>query len=109
MKEMRPEIPQLKARIRFTFEEHGRERRRWFLFPEDRYRRVPMSLDGGDLQTVNMWSDSEGKFEAGDEVMVECTVIKPDLVRDSVCPGGRFRLWDGGYFAEGVVTEVFEE
>lgn len=68
-----------------------------------------MSMDGvGDLHTVNMWSDREGKFTKDDEVNVECTVIWPEGFRHAVYPGAKFRLWDGGYFADGVVMKRYE-
>ena len=102
--------PQFRARLKFTFEEHGEGRRRWFGFDDGGHRRVPMSMDGVDgLHTVGMWIEGAGRFHEGDEVDVDCRVIWLEGFREFARPGVRFKLWDGGFFADGQVTERFED
>ena len=102
--------PQFRAHLVFTFAEHGADRRLSFEFDDNGHRRVPMSMDGVDgLHTVGMWSDRAGDFRQGDELDVDCRVIWPEGFREVVRPGVHFRLWDSGFFADGTVTERFEE
>lgn len=100
--------PQFKARIKLTFEAQAANRRR-FGFDANRDRRVPMSMDGVEgLHTVSMWIAKEADFYEGDEFDAECRVIWPEGFANVVAPGVKFRLWDGGFFARGVVTERCE-
>lgn len=102
--------PQFRAHLVFTFAEHGVDRRRTFGFDESGHRRVPMSMDGVEgLHTVGMWIDRAGQFRERDELDVDCRVIWPEGFRDVVRPGVHFRLWDTGYFADGTVTERFDD
>lgn len=102
--------PHFRAQMCFTFEEHGPGRRHRFLFQEDQCRAVPISMEGvAGLNTVGMWSDQPGKFYEGDKVMVDCAIGSLDAFRNVVQPGVKFRLWDGGFFADGVVIQIFEE
>lgn len=69
-----------------------------------------MQMDGVDsMYTVGMWHDGEAKFHKGDEAVVDCVVICPEVFLSVVKPGVRFELWDGGFFAEGEVTERFDD
>lgn len=78
--------PQFSAQLDFHFREHIPDRRRWFMFDESLHRRVPMHMDGVEgLNTVG-----------------------PELFRDVVAPGVKFRLWDAGFFADGVVLDRVE-
>src|SRR5687767_7251574 len=102
--------PQFRARLVFTFAEHGAGRRRTFGFDESGHRRVPMSMDGVDgLHTVGLWIDRAGQFQPGDELAVDCRAIWPEGFREVVKPGVHFRLWDGGFIADGTVTERFDD
>ncbi|MDM5176225.1 hypothetical protein PO883_03345 [Massilia sp. DJPM01] len=106
-----PPIPQFTAELTFHFAGHGPERRHSFGFDEGSglHRRLPMRMDGVDgLNTVGMWVDKANTFRACDTVLVRCVVIAPDLFHDVVQPGVQFELWDGGYFARGVVIERHE-
>lgn len=101
---------QFRARLSFTFREHGEDRRRWFHFPENGHRRVPMQMEGVEgLHTVGMWIEGERRFSIGDEVDVDCVVIWPEGFYRAAVPGTKFELWDSGFFASGLVTERFEE
>jgi hypothetical protein len=69
-----------------------------------------MQMDGVEsMYTVGMWHDGEGQFHEGAETMVDCVVICPEPFFPVVKTGVRFELWDGGFFAEGEVTERFDE
>ena len=98
--------PQFKAHIKLTFEEHGEGRRRTFGFDTGE-RRLPMGMDGVEgLHTVALWIDrQEAVFGESDEFDADCRVIWPDAFAKIVAPGVKFRLWDAGFFARGVVTE----
>ena len=102
---MRPP-PQFRSHIELTFEEHGKDRRRKFGFDEG-HRRLPMSMDGVDgLHTVGLWIEKkDAVFEEGEEFDADCCVIWPEGFTKIVAPGVKFRLWDSGFFARGVVTE----
>ena len=104
---MIPLPPQFKAHIKLTFEEHGPDRRRKFGFDTNGHRRLPMNMDGVDgLHTVGLWiGQNEAIFVEGDEFDADCRVIWPEGFTKAVVPGAKFRLWDSGFFAEGVVTE----
>lgn len=99
--------PQFRMEVRFHFQEHGADRRRWFLFGEDCHRRVPLEMEGVEgLNTVGMWVEQPQRFEPGDTIAVDCRVIAPELFEGIIQPGSRGRLWDGGFFADVTVTEV---
>jgi hypothetical protein len=69
-----------------------------------------MHMDGVDsLNTVGLWTEAPGTFKAGDSVLVRCRVIAPELFNEVVQPGRRFELWDGGFFASGVVLARVED
>lgn len=105
----RPE-PQFRARLSFTFREHGKDRLRKFGFGEDAHRRVPMQMEGVDgLHTVGMWREGAGTFQKGDEIVVDCVVIYPEAFFAATQPGAKFELWDRGFFADGVVTTRFDD
>ena len=102
--------PQFRAKLRFHFREHGEGRWNYFIFPENGHRRVPMKMsDLTSMYTLGIWRDGEGRFEAGDETEVDCVSICPEAISASVVPGATFELWDAGFFAEGRVTERFDE
>jgi hypothetical protein len=68
-----------------------------------------MRMDGVDgLNTVGMWVDTAAVFETNDSVIVRCVVLSPELFVDVVKPGVKFELWDGGFFASGIVIERIE-
>jgi len=102
-------VAQFTARLSFHFREHGDDRRRTFVFGENRHRRVPMRMDGVDgLNTVGMWVDEANEYRTNDTVIVRCAVIAPELFIKVVRPGVKFELWDGGYFASGEVVDRLE-
>ncbi|MFB9240755.1 hypothetical protein IV454_10725 [Massilia antarctica] len=104
-----PPAPQFTAELTFHFTGQGPERLHCFVFEDGLHRRVPMRMDGVDgLHTVGMWVDKAHTFVSGDTVLVRCVVIAPELFHDVVQPGVQFALWDGGYFASGVVLERHE-
>jgi len=102
--------PHFKAQLTFHFNEHGPGRRHWFIFSDDLHRRVPISMDGVEgLHTLMMWMDAPAdRFRAGDNVEVHCRVIAPELFDEAAVPGATFELWDGGFFASGLVLERFD-
>ncbi len=103
-------VPQFKAHVVLTFEEHDTTRRHWFMFGEDGHRRVPMSMDSVEgLHTVGLWIDGPATYRAGDEFDSDCVVIWPEGFSNAVSAGRTFKLWDGGFFANGVVTERIDE
>lgn len=85
------------------------DRRRSFTFDRG-HRSVPMSMDGVEgLHTVGLWiGEASAVFEKGDEFDADCRVIWPEGFAAAVRPGVKFRLWDCGFFAAGVVTERCE-
>ncbi len=69
-----------------------------------------MSMEGVEgLHTVGMWIDRAGQFQPGDELDVDCRVIRPEGFQEVTNRGVRFRLWDAGFFADGTVTERFDD
>jgi hypothetical protein len=103
-------IPQFKAHLVFTFADNKASQRDWFSFDEGKHRRVPMAMETVEgLHTVCMWIETAAKFHAGDEIDVDCVVIWPEGFREAVVPGRKFKLWDGGFFADGEVTHRIEE
>ena len=69
-----------------------------------------MQMDGVEgLHTVGMWVSEEGTFKAGETAVVECVVIWPEAFSPIVKPGVGFQLWDGGFFAYGIVLERINE
>lgn len=80
------------------------------MFDESCHRRVPMRMDGVDsLNTVGLWTEAPCTFKPGDSAEVRCRVIAPELFIDVVQAGRRFELWDGGFFASGVVLARIED
>jgi len=106
---MKP-TPQFKAHIKVTFEEVPLSRRRVFGFDDNGHRRVPMSMEGVDnLHTVGLWIGGAAQFTEGQEFDAECRVIWPEGFINVVKAGVKFKLWDGGFFATGTITERIEE
>jgi hypothetical protein len=102
--------PQFKAHVALTFEEHNETRRNWFEFGEDGHRRVRMSMESVEgLHTVGLWISGAARFHKGDAFDAECIVIWREGFTSAVVPGRTFKLWDGGFFANGTVTERIEE
>lgn len=102
---MRP-TPQFTAELAFHFRGHGPERRHWFMFDESLHRRTPMQMEAVEgLHTIGMWVEHPQTFRAGESVKVSCAVIAPQLFESAVKPGVTFELWDGGFFARGVILE----
>ena len=102
-------IPQFMAHIKLTFEEHRAGRSRKFGF-DNGHRRLPMSMDGVEgLHTVGLWiAQRDAVFHEGDEFDAECRVIWPEGFTSVVAPGVKFKLWDSGFFADGVVTKRYD-
>lgn len=101
-----PPEPQFRARLTFTFREHGPERRRFFAFGESGHRRVPLQMEGvPDLHTVGMWQAGAATYHEGEEAEVDCVLLQPEGFRDRIRRGATFELWDGGFFASGIVLE----
>ena len=101
---------QFRATISFHFAEHGEGRQRFFVFPESCHRPVPMEVEGLDgLNTLGMWTEEPASFQEGDQVEVACRVLAPELLSPVIQPGAKFRLWDGGFFADGIVTARFDD
>ena len=68
-----------------------------------------MRMDGVDgLNTVGMWTDTSSTFKFGDSAIVRCCVIAPELFGEVLQLGVRFELWDGGFFASGIVLTSSE-
>jgi len=105
---MKP-TPQFKAHIVLTFEEHPPSRRRIFGFDDNLSRHVPMKMEGVDnMHTVGLWIDGAAQFSEGQEFDAECRVIWPEGFINVVKKDVKFKLWDGGFFADGIVTERIE-
>jgi hypothetical protein len=102
--------PQFTAELLFHFREHGPDRWHRFVFNESCHRRAPMRMDGVNwLNTVGMWTDNPGTFQAGDSVLVRCVLIAPELFEKTLKPGVRFDLWEAGFFAFGKVLTRIED
>jgi len=108
---MIPLPPQFKAHIRLTFEERKSESPRKFGFDANGHRRLPLAMDGVEgLHTVGLWIKmNKAIFSEGDEFDADCRVIWPEGFTKAVAPGVKFKLWDGGYIADGIITERIEE
>lgn len=105
---MKPE-PQFRMKLSFHFNEHGEDRRRWFMFGEDRVRRVLMQIEEVDgLNTVGMYIDEPKTFHQGDEYEVDCVVLSPELFKDKIVIGSKGQLWDGGFFTNIQITKVYD-
>jgi hypothetical protein len=103
-------IPHFKAHISVTFEEPPIGRTRIFGFDDNGHRRVPMQMDGVEgLNTVGLWTNRAAEFSVGDEFDADCVVLSPERFKEAIQVGKRFKLWHGGFFANGVVTERIEE
>ena len=104
-----PPTPQFTAELTFHFRERGPEYPRRFNFGEGLHRRVPMQMEGVEgLHTVGTWVLQPHTFQPGESTNVDCVVIAPELFKNVVAPGVSFELWDGGFFARGVVLERVE-
>jgi len=80
------------------------------MFGEDLVRNIPMQMDGVEgLNTIQMRAPVPGQQVVGDSLHVDCRVIAPDLFADVIKPGATFHLWDGGFFATGVILERVNE
>lgn len=104
--------PQFSARIDFTFHEAVSDSTNLrFIFGDDGHRRVPMRMDGVEgLNTVGMWIDSApAVFNPGDRVDVKCILLAPEIFASSLKAGVEFELWDGKFFAKGIVVERFDD
>jgi hypothetical protein len=105
-----PRPAQFRATLSFHFAEHGEGRQRFFVFPESCHRRVPMAVEGlEELYTVGMWTEAPATLHEGDHVDVDCRVIAPDVLSPVIQPRVNFKLWDGGFFADGVATARFDD
>ena len=106
---MKPK-PLFKMKVRFHFREHGENRRNWFLFGDDLVRRVPMEMENVEgLNTVAMYIEKEQKFIKGDECEVDCIVIAPELFKGNIDTGSKGALWDGGFFADTEIIELYPD
>ena len=104
--------PQFSARLDFTFQEAGADDSNLrFIFGDDGHRRVPMRMDGVEgMNTVGIWIDSAPAiFHPGDQVDVQCILLAPELFDSAVEADVKFELWDGKFFAKGVVIERFTD
>ena len=78
-----------------------------FVFGDDGHRRVPMEMDGVDgLNTVGIWIDGPAVFSSGTSFTGRCRVLCENAFRDRISEGTKFKLWDGGFFAEGSVQNI---
>ena len=110
MREMPKPIPQFKAHIVLAFEEFDINQRRPFVFGPNCHRRLPMAMETVEgMHTVGLWIAGPAEFHAiGEEFDADCVVIWEEGFFKAVSPGRTFKLWDGGFFANGVVTERIE-
>jgi hypothetical protein len=98
--------PMFRAEITFHFRENQPPHQGLFGVSDDYHRRVPMQMEGVQgLHTVMMWFPKKGTFRLGDTVVVECSVIAPQLFNEAVQSGAKFELWDGRFIAAGKVLE----
>jgi hypothetical protein len=51
---------------------------------------------------------NSGKFIKGDKIEVDCQLIWLEGYRNILKPGVKFKLWDAGFFATGIVTKIFD-
>lgn len=80
------------------------------MFGEDCNRRVPMEMDGVQgLNTVGIWIDTPAVFPSGASFNGRCRVLWEEPFRHTIKPGSKFRLWNGGFFAEGSVVDIHWE
>ncbi len=104
--------PQFRARVTLHFRFPGQDqalRPQCLPFNEDGIRASAIHMEGiHDLYSVFLFSHETGTFVRGDELDLLCATIWPRGFSPIVRPGVGFRLWDRGYFADGIVLERFE-
>ncbi|WP_299769075.1 hypothetical protein [uncultured Pseudoteredinibacter sp.] len=80
------------------------------MFGDDCHRRVPVEMEGvDDLNTIGMFVESPGTFYEGDSCEADCIAIAPELFKPAIHPGCKGKLWDGGFFADVSVLEIYED
>ena len=78
-----------------------------FVFGDNCSCRVLMEMDGVDgLNTVGIQVGAPSIFPSGSSFTGRCRALWEKPFRDKIAVGTKFRFWDGGYFAEGVVNDV---
>ena len=102
--------PQFKAHIRMTFEERNPAFPRKFGFDAAGHRRLPLQMEGVEgLHTVGLWTEKKNEvLSEHDEFDAECIILWEEGFHSVVAPGVRFKLWDGRFIADGVITERVE-
>jgi hypothetical protein len=81
-----------------------------FGFDAEGHRRLPLQMEGVEgLHTVGLWTDKKNQilFE-NDEFDADCIVIWEEGFRSVVAPGVKFKLWESGFIADGLITERIE-
>ncbi len=93
-----------------TFEQRDSAFPRKFGFDGEGHRRLPLQMEGVEgLHTVGLWTEKKNQILLeNDEFDADCAVIWEEGFRAVVVPRVRFKLWDSGFIADGVVTERVE-
>jgi hypothetical protein len=69
-----------------------------------------MAMDGLDgLNTVGMWVETPRAFPSGSSFECDCCVLNDKAIRGVIDTGVAFRLWDGGFIADGRVITVYQD
>ena len=69
-----------------------------------------MEMEGVDgLNTVMIAVSKPAIYNSGESFEGKCITLAPDLFKNAMKPGSKFKLWDAGFFAEGEVLEVYFE
>ncbi|WP_372365801.1 hypothetical protein [Candidatus Uabimicrobium sp. HlEnr_7] len=87
-----------------------------FTFGEDGWRVIPTQIDGmqelyGEMArgSLGIYVGKESVFEKGESFDAECRYAVLEAYTSLIKLGAEFKLWDGGFFAVGVITEVYKE
>lgn len=100
--------PHFKATITVTRGNQSGSYKGYFVFGEDCCRKVPIEMEGVEgLNTAGFWIEQPNAFNTGESFEASCCVLYEEAFKDIVSKGKTFKLWSLGYFAEGIITEVY--
>ena len=100
--------PHFKARWHFHFK-NVKPRTKTLAFPESGMRRIPMEFAGSEsgLNTVSLTGLPNMRFGVDDVVECDCETISYRHLHPYIIVGARVRLWDGDFFADGSILEIY--
>ena len=80
------------------------------MFPDTGIRRVPMEIAETDsgLNTISLAGSPNLIVQQGEMVELDCDVLSFDHLRNLISQQATFRLWDGGFFADGTIVQFYD-